>query len=210
MSPQPADRRPVTGRALLLALLAAVILVVASAAWSVTRAPGGDGATTVVMSDYAFSPSHLTWRVGERVTLTLLNDSQAQPPKPHEIMFGRGPRQEAGPFGPVQGDGFDEPLLTGVALDLEGGGDLTMLMAPGSELRGADPQSLLAPGAGGMGMGEMMDQFMAVFAPGGSLTFSFTVPDRPGEWRFGCFQQDGQHFLNGMAGTVTIRPGSSS
>lgn len=192
---------------LLGAGVAALVLVAAGIAWSAAKTPPiGPLQTTIVMTDYQFAPNHLTWHAGDRVTLTVVNESQAQPPKPHEIMFGRGPMEEEGPFGPVQGDGFQTALLSGVALDIEQGSDLTMLMAPGSQLSGVDPMSVLTPEAREMGMGEMMNQFMAVFSPGASLTFSFTVPDTPGDWEFGCFQQDGQHFLNGMQGTITILP----
>lgn len=200
-------KRTPGGRQLLVASLVAAALVAAGVAWSAAKTPpAGPTQTTIVMTDYQFSPNHLTWHVGDRVTLTVVNRSQAQPPKPHEIMFGRGPMQKDGPFGPVQGDGFQTALLAGVAIDIQQGSDLTMLMAPGSQLSGVDPQSVLTPEARQMGMGEMMNQFMAVFSPGASLTLSFTVPDKPGDWEFGCFQQDGQHFLNGMHGTISILP----
>lgn len=195
------SRRGLLGSAALAALL-----LIAWTTWPGRTPPAGPG-TTIVMSDYAFSPDRLTWRVGERVTLSVVNRSQAKPPRPHELMFGRYPMKEEGPFGPLQGDGFDEPLLGGVAIELQGGGGLTMLMTPGSQLSGVDPSSLLAPG--GMAMEMDMDQFMAVFPPDATLTFSFVVPDRPGEWEFGCFAQDGQHYLNGMRGRVTVLPAGS-
>ncbi len=53
---------------------------------------------------------------------------------------------------------------------------------------------------------DMKGNFMLVVQPGGRFTMSFTVPDKPGEWTYGCFQQSGEHFLNGMKGTVTILP----
>lgn len=204
--------RAVRGRGLVVAGLLAVLLIAASIAWSAASTPGaGEPGTTLVMTDYAFAPSRLTWRAGDRVTLTVLNRSQAQPPKGHEIMFGVGPMREEGPFGPVQGDGFGTPLLDGVALEIEGGGGLSMLMTMGSEVTGLDPMMVLTPEAREMGMGGMsMNQFMAELDPDGSLTFSFVVPDRPGEWEFGCFAQDGQHYLNGMRGTITILPASAS
>lgn len=63
---------------------------------------------------------------------------------------------------------------------------------------------------GPMDMDEMsMNSFMPVVGPKGYLKFSFVVPDKPGEWTIGCFQQSGQHYLNGMKGTVTVIAGSA-
>jgi len=196
-------------RGLLTAAVLAGAFIVGAVAWSAVGAVEVSGpGTTLRMTDYAFSPSSLTWRVDERVTLTVVNDSGASPPKEHELMFGRDALSEPDPFGrPIPGDGFETPLLDGVAIELEGGGGLVMLMAPGSQLTGVAPQSVVE--GAGMEM-EMMDQFMAVFTGGGELTMSFVVPDRPGEWEFGCFAQGGQHYLNGMRGSVTILPAEGS
>jgi len=191
-------------------LASAALAVLLLAAWSVWpgRTTAAGPGTSIVMTDYAFSPDRLTWQVGQRVTLSVVNRSQSNPPRAHELMFGRRPIEVSGPFGLGPGDGFEDPLLGGVAIELLGGGGLTTLMTPGSELSGVDPASLLAPGSGGQ-MPPRMDQFMGVLPPAASLTFSFVVPDRPGEWEFGCFAQDGQHYLNGMRGTVTIVPAGS-
>jgi plastocyanin len=40
--------------------------------------------------------------------------------------------------------------------------------------------------------------------PEGTITIDFTVPKRPGTWGYACFRQSGQHYLNGMHGTVTV------
>lgn len=190
---------------MLLSGILAVALILGAVVWSAVGAAALAGKeTTLSMTDYAFSPSNLTWRAGERVTLRVVNDSAASPAKEHELMFGRDARSEPDPFGRLlPGDGFETPLLEGVAIELESGSGLNMLMAPGSQLTGVDPQSVVEGGAMEM---EMMDQFMAVFGGDGTLTMSFVVPDRPGEWEFGCFAQGGQHYLNGMRGTVTILP----
>ena len=54
---------------------------------------------------------------------------------------------------------------------------------------------------------EMSGNFMVVIQPGGSLVMRLTVPDKPGVWTFGCFQESGEHFLNGMRGRVLVRQG---
>lgn len=214
-------------RQLLLSLAVAVLVIIAVIVWNVVRQPP-EGPTTymISMTDYQFSPSEMTWRVGEKVTITLINQSQSKPGKPHEFMVGRDPNVTSTVFGPQQGDGFATSPFTGVTVDLMSGQSLTQLDQGSSKFVGVDPMKLLLPGAAGMqgmpgmggtggmgGMGGMggtggmqMAGFMPVLAEGGQLTFSFTVPDKPGQWTYGCFQQSGQHFLNGMQGTVTILP----
>jgi hypothetical protein len=46
--------------------------------------------------------------------------------------------------------------------------------------------------------------FMALLNPGGRVTLSFVVPDRPGRWEIGCFAQSAQHYANGMRSEVTV------
>lgn len=193
-------------RGLALAALIAALALGGSAVWAAGRGPvERPGEATIVMGDYAFSPNRLTWRAGETVTLTIVNGSSAQPGTPHEIMFGRRPLREEGALGPVQGDGFEEQLLDGATVEVLAGERVTMVMAETARLTGVDPMALMPPGMdmAGMEMRPGMD-FMAVVGAVGSLTIRFVVPDRPGDWEFGCFQQDGQHYLNGMRGIVTV------
>ncbi|MFP5343973.1 MAG: hypothetical protein ACLGIJ_13800 [Candidatus Limnocylindria bacterium] len=195
-----------SARGLLVAALIALIAVVGALAWPGRDGPvGRPGESTIVMDDYSFSPRRLSWRAGERITLTILNRSSSQPGAAHEIMFGRWPLREDGILGPVQGDGFEEQLLDGVTIELLAGDGVTMIMAETARLTGVDPMSLMPPGMdmGPQAMRPGMD-FMAVVSQRGSLTFRFQVPDRPGEWEFGCFAQDGQHYLNGMRGIITV------
>lgn len=205
-SPGERHRTVVTGRGLATAAGVAVLALAASALWTLAQAPGlGPSEYQIVMDDYSFSPNRLTWRAGDTVTLTVLNRSSSRPGVPHEIMFGRRPLQEDGTLGPIQGDGFEEQLLDGATVELVSGDGVTMIMAETARLTGVDPMSLMPPDmnmAGGA-MRPGMD-FMAVVAARGSLTFRFQVPDRPGEWAFGCFQQDGQHYQNGMRGLVEV------
>jgi len=82
---------------------------------------------------------------------------------------------------------------------------VSMIMADKARLTGADPMSLMPPDMpmDGMEIRPGMD-FMAVLDPRGTLSLRFQVPDRPGQWEFGCFAQDGQHYLNGMRGVLTV------
>lgn len=106
------------------------------------------------------------------------------------------------------------------------GVDASAAPGPGMDSAGADAGGM---DMGGMDMGgmqmylsedmvgkvepeteEMKGNFMLVLQPGGSFTMTFTVPDKPGSWTFGCFQQSGEHFLNGMRGTITVLPAAGA
>lgn len=215
----------VGSRQLFFSLVVVALVFAGVILWNVARQPAeGPTSYRVSMTDYQFSPAQMTWRVGQKVTITLINESQSQPGKAHEFMVGRDPNMANTVFGPQQEDGFATSPFTGVTVDLLSGRGLTQLDQGSARFVGLNPNKLLMPGAGGMpgmpgmggmgggqgqgqGMGGMqMAGFMPVLAVGGQLTFSFTVPDKPGQWSYGCFQQSGQHFLNGMQGTVTILP----
>lgn len=195
-----------SARGLVVAAIVAVAAVAGAVAW-----PGRDvpvarlGETMIVMDDFLFSPNRLAWRAGDTITITVLNRSSSQPGAAHEIMFGRRPLREESVLGAVQGDGFEEQLLDGATIELLAGDGVTMIMAETARLTGVDPMSLMPPGMdmGAQAMRPGMD-FMAVVEARGSLTFRFQVPDRPGEWELGCFAGDGQHYLNGMKGVVTV------
>ncbi len=261
---------------MVLALVVAAALVVLAQVWTVARLPDHrplqagpqEGRHyTILMKDYEFIPEQLVLRAGERVTLTLVNLSQARPGKAHEFMAGRKPVKIDTVFGARQGDGFEDPFFRDATIRLVSGRNLTMLMPGPAKLTGLEPQELVVmprgmKGMQGMGMGgheegeregeqgmamEMKppaghaeeegghaeqeaagheegggmqmggmggmemghghagaEGFMPVFAPGGELTITFTVPDKPGEWTMGCFQESGQHFLNGMKGTIKV------
>src|SRR3546814_4551043 len=75
-----------------------------------------------------------------------------------------------------------------------------MLMPGEAVLPGLSPAEIVMPGEMEMDHAGDMRGFMPLVGSRGNLTFSFTVPDKPGEWIYGCFQQSGQHFLNGMKG----------
>jgi plastocyanin len=202
---QQRARSALSGGQILVSGVTAAVLVVAAYWWQHT---GGPPTTpndfTIAMTDYAFAPDHMVWRVGDRVTITLLEKSQARPEKPHEFMIGRTPRTEESIFGNHQEDGFETPFFSGVTIDIIAGSGMQMLMPGEAKLTGLPPMKVMTPGP--MEMEEEMTGFMPVVGPKGTLTFSFVVPDKPGEWTYGCFQQDGQHFRNGMKGTITILP----
>jgi plastocyanin len=201
------SQRTLSGRQVLVSGLLAAVLVAGAYEW--TRAaspPAPSNDFTIAMTDYAFTPNHMVWHVGDRVTITLVEKSEATPEKPHEFMVGRTPRTEETVFGIHQEDGFETPFFSGVEINIVAGSDLQMLMAGEATLTGLPPMQVMSPGPMDMHHMDEMTGFMPVVGPKGTLTFSFVVPDKPGEWTYGCFQQDGQHFRNGMKGTITIVP----
>ncbi len=125
----------------------------------------------------------------------------------------------------ISGDNLDE-LLVPMAMDMGGmdmGADAAMEQDMGAETEGdmqmgeSMPEAVAEESmrmfvsqdlAAEMTMPdilvEMANNFMVVLEPGGSFTFSFTVPDTPGIWEYGCFQQTGEHYLNGMKGKIEV------
>jgi plastocyanin len=192
------------GRSLAASGLAFAVLAAVAGLWIAGRpsralAPGPGG---VALSgfDYGFSPGRITWRVGERVTLTFTNDSSGVPGKRHELMMGRGPATEDTVFGPRFAGGFVTDFFRGVDVEVLQAEKLSMLMPGDARVSGNDMT--------GMQMGGVAQEaapgFMVMLQPGGQVTIRFVVPDRPGRWEFGCFQQSGQHYENGMKGSVVV------
>ena len=53
--------------------------------------------------------------------------------------------------------------------------------------------------------GEEGHGFMAALTEGSDdITLTFTVPNEPGEWTIACFEDEGQHYDDGMKGKFTI------
>lgn len=204
MSRQGASRVSLWHQVLLSGLAVAALIVGAYEWQYASGASVSLNTYKILMTDYKYSPDHMVWRVGDRVTITLIEKSEARPQKPHEFMIGRTPRTEETVFGIHQEDGFETPFFSGVTIEIMSGSGLQMLMPGKAVLTGLPAMQVMSPGP--MGEMEEMTGFMPLVGAKGHLTFSFTVPDKPGEWTYGCFQQDGQHFLNGMKGTISILP----
>lgn len=168
------------------------------------RAAEQPGHFVVAMHDYYFSPGRMTWHVGEKITLTLVNRSALETAggMKHEFMAGRGPRRGPTMLGPNQEDGFHQDFFTGLRVWYGDAQGVDVLMKGKATLTGSEAAKDVMRSPTGMpmaGHGLMVD-----LTPGGTATIRFTVPDRPGTWTYGCFDGSGEHFLNGMRGTVTI------
>jgi len=199
-------RQSVTRMGVLISLVILLGLVIGVTARNL-RPPDLPANTFVLhMSDYSYTPSHMVWTVGSTVTVTIVNETSGHPGQPHEWMVGREANSDKTVFGKAVADGFETSFFDGVNIDVLDGNNLLMLMGGSATLSGKPASALLKPGIKPQMMGAMSG-FMPVTAPSGSLTISFKVPDKPGEWSYGCFQQSGQHFLNGMRGTITVKKG---
>jgi plastocyanin len=133
---------------------------------------------TIEMTEFAYSPDMLELKVGQEVTLQLINKGAL----PHELMAGRNVIME----GAIP-SGFEQDLFAGQepvvvmgtgeesehSMEHEHGNDAFMLSVPGSEEA--------------------------------SLTFTVTE-DMVGEWEMGCFLDGGSHHIQGMDGKIIVTP----
>jgi uncharacterized cupredoxin-like copper-binding protein len=116
-------------------------------------------------------------KAGQEVHLTLENKGE----KEHEILFGRRVKIEDGVPAGYEEDLFDH-----------------------------DPSKVQASGSEGFHQGspEEIDEegYHVELEPGATGTLVFTIPaDKAGEWEIGCFIDDGQHYEDGMQGTLTVQ-----
>lgn len=126
------------------------------------------------MTEYAFTPANLEFKVGQEVTLNLTNSGQLQ----HEVMFGRQVMMMNN-----RPAGYTEDMF-------EVGGVVPEVQQVG------EPEEE----EGEMHEGFMV----AIPQDGtGTIKFTVTK-DMVGDWEMGCFEQDGVHYDAGMKGTVTV------
>ena len=130
----------------------------------------------IEMNEYTFVPANLELKVGQEVTLKLVNKGQLQ----HEILFGREVvmtnNRPAGYQVDMFATGGVEPVVT---------------------------QSILPEEEEEMGHGNFM--VILPIGADATMTFTVTK-EMVGEWEIGCFEQDGVHFDAGMKGTVSVKP----
>jgi uncharacterized cupredoxin-like copper-binding protein len=127
------------------------------------------------MTEYAFAPENLQFKVGQEVTLNLTNSGQL----PHEVMFGREVmKMDNRPAG------YMEDMF---------------------EAGGVEPEVHQEGEAEHEHEEMMHEGFMVVLPEDGTGTIKFTVTEgMVGKWEMGCFEQDGVHYDAGMKGSVTV------
>lgn len=204
-------KRSVSTKGLFVSVIIAVLLIAVGVFGIGFGNAGAIDRTHFVidMTDYAFTPSTMTWHAGDTVTLTVRNASQEG--VMHEFMIGRQPNVEDQGFGKTITDGFETDFFKNRNVKLLSGNRILMVQPGTAHLSGMDPNKTLASDP--PGLVQKGDQFQIVFAwpvrgknpePGGTLTFQFKVPDKPGKWEMACYQGSGQHIKNGMSGTINI------
>jgi uncharacterized cupredoxin-like copper-binding protein len=127
------------------------------------------------MTEYAYAPEKLTFKVGQEVTLNVINSGQLQ----HEIMIGREV---------IEMD--NRPV--GYMVDM-------------FEVAGVEPEVHQEGEPEHEHEEMMHEGFMVAIPIEGTATMKFAVTEEMvGEWEMGCFEQDGVHYDAGMKGLVTV------
>jgi plastocyanin len=170
------------GISLILLLILAVLISACAGSTPEPVAQLEPVSYTVEMTEYAFSPERIEVKVGQEVTLELVNLGLIS----HELMIGQEVARSNN-----RPNGFHKDLF---------------------EKAHVEPMIMGGATAGGHasdGHGEdHSGSFMVVLPETGdqaSMTFTVTE-DMVGEWELGCFEQDGVHYDAGMKGTLVVLP----
>jgi uncharacterized cupredoxin-like copper-binding protein len=128
------------------------------------------------MSEYAFTPNAIEVKVGQPVTLNLINDGQLA----HEIMIGKE-------VVVVE----NRPTMYATDMFEAAGVEPTVTGETGGEMEHHEE--------GYSGVMVVLEK------TGDQATMTFTPTEAMlGEWEMGCFEQDGVHYQAGMVGTFTV------
>lgn len=164
---------------------------------AVFGSPATTGKTYLYALDYYFVPNYMTWKVGDVITIAFRNHSQSHPGKLHEWMCGRQVNMIDTPIGVETGNGFHEALFNGVDIQVSHA-HLVHDLATGGAIvhyQGPKPPNIHVGRA---------DAFSPTLYPGGEVDLTFTVPNKPGIWQYGCFVQHDVHYRVGMRGIINI------
>ncbi|MHB8252302.1 MAG: hypothetical protein ACYDEV_01040 [Acidiferrobacter sp.] len=142
---------------------------------------GGVHHFTIDEFNYYYKPSKIQWHVGEKVEVTLVNRSQSAPSIPHQFAIGR-------------------TLVT-----RSNGFPKSQALAVGWKQNFFDGVPITSGGQTGP-----IPAFSVSLNGGQSFSFSFVVPNKLGKWNYACFLQTGQHYMNGMHGTIDVLPAHGS
>jgi uncharacterized cupredoxin-like copper-binding protein len=128
------------------------------------------------MAEYTFTPTTLEFKVGQEVTLTLVNKGNLQ----HEIMFGRQVIKTNN-----RPAGYEEDMFTAGGVHP----DVTQSAMPEEEEEEGHSGFMVVLPVGAQA----------------SVTFNVTE-GMVGDWEMGCFEQEGVHYDAGMKGAVSVTP----
>ena len=182
-----------------LIVIAALALAAASCGGSAAT-PDANGEVVITMTEFEFSPNTIEVAPGQTVTFVLVNEGE----KDHEFMLGRNVRIVDGEPSGFEVDFFEslEPTVVPMDAAMNMGDMADGDMADGDMADGDMADGDMADGdaahAGHTG-------FMVVREPSQEARVTVTIPaDASGEWEFGCFQENGAHWDDGMRGKLII------
>ncbi|PSR35967.1 MAG: hypothetical protein C7B44_11510, partial [Sulfobacillus thermosulfidooxidans] len=101
-------------------------------------------------------------------------------------------------FGEMDADAWQTDFWDGVPVTLSNPYNIDNFVPNKAIVTYEGPKYLYNIASGG--------DFSPTLKPGGSLTLSFQVPNKPGLWDFGCFVQQYIHYRTGMRGKLMILP----
>lgn len=153
------------------------------------------GMVHVYEGDYYFAPDHMTWRVGDLITIHQENQSDY---RFHEMMIGRTFDSVPTILG-TQRQQFHTDFWDGVhvtILDANGVDNMTTNHAVVKANIPTKPWLDTNPADG---------NFSPTLLPHGWVEYQFRVPaNKVGKWQYGCFVQGFVHYEEGMHGTIDI------
>ncbi len=132
---------------------------------------------TIGMTEYTFTPDTIEVKVGQEVTLELVNNGLLS----HELMIGKNVKMVDN-----RPSGYDIDLFNTAGVEPEVSGGMVEEDDSGHAHTGF---MLVLPAAGD------------------KATLKFTATkDMVGEWEMGCFEQNGVHYTAGMKGKFSVVP----
>jgi plastocyanin len=185
----------------LLLVSVIAVLVAACGGGGETVADGGE--VEIVMTEYEFEPSEIHLSPGTTVSFVLTNEGE----KDHELMAGQEVHIEDGVPHGFESDFFD--TVEDLTIDPPDALETSMEgMDMGDESMSSDTTMGDMDDESEMAEDEHMDEEMDVMVvrePAQTATITFTVTEASiGEWEFGCFEEDGAHWDDGMRGTIVV------
>lgn len=150
---------------------------------------------TIEMTEFAFTPDAIELKVGQEVTLNLVNRGALS----HEFMVGQTALKSAdAQFVQYEHDFFHhiDPIVTRDGEPYSHDGSMSGTGSTGHDMSGDH---------------AMDDHGFMVGLPGNApdstTTITFTITkDMVGEWEMGCFLDGGSHYISGMAGKIVVSP----
>jgi plastocyanin len=186
-------------------VLLCVFVVLLTACGGSAASPDSSGELVIDLSEFAFDPDNIEIEAGQKVTFILNNSGE----KEHEFMIGREVR-----IVDDVPDGFEHDFFEGLDVHHSGGGMIMGLemdeMAMDEEMameEGGETDEMAMEEGDEHEDDEMAHHGFMVMLPEGSDdgSISFTVTaDKVGEWEIACFEDDGQHYEDGMKGKLVV------